>query len=227
MQKISSQAELLDLYNQSKTTLALRLTSEHDIKSVKKDILCCGGTGCHASEAQLLMDNLREEIKKNGLEADVRVIQTGCFGFCAQGPIVKVMPDNVFYVQVTPGDAKEIVEKHIVGKELVERLLFVDPMLKTRIQDYAKMSFYAKQKRIALRNCGLLNPEDITEYIAHESYQALAKAIFTMTPDQVRAKIRSDTLQVCLLPILTTPIHPEPTTKSKSQKMGLPWGSRG
>ena len=185
MQKISSQAELLDLYNQSKTTLALRLTSEHDIKSVKKDILCCGGTGCHASEAQLLMDNLREEIKKNGLEADVRVIQTGCFGFCAQGPIVKVMPDNVFYVQVTPGDAKEIVEKHIVGKELVERLLFVDPMLKTRVQDYAKMSFYAKQKRIALRNCGLLNPEDITEYIAHESYQALAKAIFTMTPDQV------------------------------------------
>ena len=185
MQKISSQAELLDLYNQSKTSLALRLTSEHDIKSVKKDILCCGGTGCHASEAQLLMDNLREEIKKNGLEADVRVIQTGCFGFCAQGPIVKVMPDNVFYVQVTPGDAKEIVEKHIVGKELVERLLFVDPMLKTRIQDYAKMSFYAKQKRIALRNCGLLNPEDITEYIAHESYQALAKAIFTMTPDQV------------------------------------------
>ena len=185
MQKISSQAELLDLYNQSKTTLALRLTSEHDIKSVKKDILCCGGTGCHASEAQLLMDNLREEIKKNGLEADVRVIQTGCFGFCAQGPIVKVMPDNVFYVQVTPGDAKEIVEKHIVGKELVERLLFVDPMLKNRIQDYAKMSFYAKQKRIALRNCGLLNPEDITEYIAHESYQALAKAIFTMTPDQV------------------------------------------
>ena len=125
MQKISSQAELLDLYNQSKTTLALRLTSEHDIKSVKKDILCCGGTGCHASEAQLLMDNLREEIKKNGLEADVRVIQTGCFGFCAQGPIVKVMPDNVFYVQVTPGDAKEIVEKHIVGKELVERLLGV------------------------------------------------------------------------------------------------------
>ena len=185
MQKISSQAELLDLYNQSKATLALRLTSEHDIKSVKKDILCCGGTGCHASEAQLLMDNLREEIKKNGLESDVRVIQTGCFGFCAQGPIVKVMPDNVFYVQVTPGDAKEIVEKHIVGKELVERLLFVDPMLKTRVQDYAKMSFYAKQKRIALRNCGLLNPEDITEYIAHESYQALAKAIFTMTPDQV------------------------------------------
>ena len=185
MKKITSQAELLEIYNQSKNMLALRLTSEHDIKSTKKDILCCGGTGCHASEAQQLMDNLRAEIKKNGLEADVKVVQTGCFGFCAQGPIVKVMPDNVFYVQVTPDDAKDIVEKHIVNKELVERLLFIDPMLKTRVQDYAKMSFYAKQERIALRNCGLLNPDDITEYIAHESYQALAKALFEMTPEQV------------------------------------------
>ena len=185
MKKITSQAELLDLYNQTKNSLALRLTNEHDIKSVKKDILCCGGTGCHASEAGTLMNNLREEIKKNGLEADVKVVQTGCFGFCAQGPIVKIMPDNVFYVQVTPDDAKEIVEKHIVGKELVERLLFIDPMLKTRVQDYAKMSFYAKQERIALRNCGLLNPDDITEYLAHESYQALAKALFEMTPEQV------------------------------------------
>ena len=185
MQKITSQAELLDLYNKSKSLLALRLTQEHDINSVKKDILCCGGTGCHASDAQQLIDNLKAEIKNNGLEADVKVVQTGCFGFCAQGPVVKIMPDNVFYVQVTPNDAKEIIEKHVVKKELVERLLFVEPMLKTRIHDYAQMSFYAKQERIALRNCGLLDPEDITEYIAHESYQALAKAIFTMTPDQV------------------------------------------
>ena len=185
MQKITSQAELLDLYNKSKSSLALRLTQEHDINSVKKDILCCGGTGCHASDAKQLIDNLKAEIKNNGLEADVKVVQTGCFGFCAQGPVVKIMPDNVFYVQVTPNDAKEIIEKHVVKKELVERLLFVEPMLKTRIHDYAQMSFYAKQERIALRNCGLLNPEDITEYIAHESYQALAKALFTMTPEQV------------------------------------------
>ena len=185
MQKITSQAELLDLYNKSKSSLALRLTQEHDINSVKKDILCCGGTGCHASDAKQLIDNLKAEIKNNGLEADVKVVQTGCFGFCAQGPVVKIMPDNVFYVQVTPNDAKEIIEKHVVKKELVERLLFVEPMLKTRIHDYAQMSFYAKQERIALRNCGLLDPEDITEYIAHESYQALAKALFTMTPEQV------------------------------------------
>ena len=185
MAKITSQAELLELYNQSKAKLALRLTNEHDIHSVKKEILCCGGTGCHASESLSLMQHLREEIRKNGLENDVKVVQTGCFGFCAQGPIVKVMPDNVFYVQVNPGDAREIVQKHIIGKELVEHLLFIDPMLKERIHDYEKMSFYAKQKRIALRNCGLLDPEDITEYIAHESYQGLAKALFEMTPDQV------------------------------------------
>ncbi|MBE6367647.1 MAG: NADH-quinone oxidoreductase subunit NuoF [Lentisphaerae bacterium] len=189
MEKITSQAALLEAYNKSKGMLALRLTSEHDIRSPKKEILCCGGTGCHASESLSLMQHLREEIRKYGLENDVKVVQTGCFGFCAQGPIVKIMPDNVFYVQVTPGNAREIIEKHIISKELVEDLLFIDPMLKERIQDYEKMSFYAKQKRIALRNCGLLNPEDINEYIAHESYQALAKALFEMTPEQVVQEI--------------------------------------
>ncbi|MBO5923313.1 MAG: NADH-quinone oxidoreductase subunit NuoF [Lentisphaeria bacterium] len=185
MKKITSQAALLELYNQSKAKLALRLTNNHDITSVKKEILCCGGTGCHSSESLSLMQHLREEIRKNGLENDVKVVQTGCFGFCAQGPIVKIMPDNVFYVQVNPGDAREIVHKHIIGKELVDHLLFIDPMLKERIHDYEKMSFYAKQKRIALRNCGLLDPEDITEYIAHESYQGLAKALFEKTPEEV------------------------------------------
>ena len=189
MKKITSQEELLALYNESKGLLAMRLTNEHDIHSSKKEILCCGGTGCHASESLSLMQHLREELRKYGLEKDVKVVQTGCFGFCAQGPIVKIMPDNVFYVQVMPEDAREIVQKHIISKELVERLLFVDPMLKERIHDYAKMSFYAKQERIALRNCGLLNPEDINEYIANGSYQALAKALFEMTPEQVVQEI--------------------------------------
>jgi NADH:ubiquinone oxidoreductase subunit F (NADH-binding)/(2Fe-2S) ferredoxin/NAD-dependent dihydropyrimidine dehydrogenase PreA subunit len=155
------------------------------LDSKKKDILCCGGTGCHASCAQEIMDNLTAAIKEAGLENDVRVIQTGCFGFCAQGPIVKVMPDNIFYVQVTPEDAKEIVEKHIVNHEPVERLLFVEPMLKESIRDYAKMSFYAKQSRISLRNCGLIDAESIDEYIANEGYMGLAKCLFDMTPDKV------------------------------------------
>ena len=185
MNKINSQEALMAAFNAAKGKLALRSTAEHDINSVKKDILCCGGTGCHASNAKELMENLNKYIKENGLENDVRVVQTGCFGFCAQGPIVKIMPDNVFYVQVTPDDAKEIVESHIVGKKMVERLLFVEPLLKERVQDYAKMSFYAKQQRISLRNCGLLNPEDIEEYIANDGYQALSKCLFNMSTDQV------------------------------------------
>ncbi|MBR2873650.1 MAG: NAD(P)H-dependent oxidoreductase subunit E, partial [Lentisphaeria bacterium] len=185
MNKITSQEALNSAYNAAKGQLALRCTAAHDINSVKKDILCCGGTGCHASNAKELMANLNKYIKENGLENDVRVVQTGCFGFCAQGPIVKIMPDNVFYVQVTPEDAKEIVESHIVGKKLVERLLFMEPLLKQRVQDYAKMSFYAKQERISLRNCGLLNPECIEEYIANEGYQALAKCLFKMKTDEV------------------------------------------
>ena len=184
MQKITNKADLMAAYEAAKGRLALRLAAG-DIGSKKKDILCCGGTGCHASSSNVLMDNLRAEIKAAGLEDDVRVIQTGCFGFCAQGPIVKVMPDNVFYVQVTPEDAKEIVAKHIVGHEVVERLLYVEPTLKEKIHDYAKMPFYAKQERIALRNCGLIEAENLEEYIANEGYQGLAKALTEMTPQQV------------------------------------------
>ena len=185
MNKINSKEALIAAYNDCKAQLYLRNGAAHDINSAKKEILCCGGTGCHASNSQELMSRMTELIKKNGLENDVKVVQTGCFGFCAQGPIVKIMPDNVFYVQVTPDDADEIIEKHVIGKQLIERLLFVEPLLKERVQDYAKMSFYAKQERIALRNCGLLDPEDISEYIANEGYQALAKCLFDMTPAAV------------------------------------------
>ena len=173
------------VYAACKGRLVLRNSTPHDIQSAKKEILCCSGTGCHASNSKELMANLEAAIAKHGLADDVKVVPTGCFGFCAQGPIVKVMPDNVFYVQVTPEDAEEIVEKHIVNHELVERLLFVEPLLKERVQDYAKMSFYAKQNRIALRNCGLTDPEKIEDYIAADGYLALSKCLFDMTPEQV------------------------------------------
>ncbi|MBO7298989.1 MAG: NADH-quinone oxidoreductase subunit NuoF [Kiritimatiellae bacterium] len=188
MSKLTSKADFMAKYEACKGLLALRVAGG-SLDSKKKDILCCGGTGCHASCAQEIMDNLTAAIKEAGLENDVRVIQTGCFGFCAQGPIVKVMPDNIFYVQVTPEDAKEIVEKHIVNHEPVERLLFVEPMLKESIRDYAKMSFYAKQSRISLRNCGLIDAESIDEYIANEGYMGLAKCLFDMTPDKVVQEI--------------------------------------
>ncbi len=185
MIKITSRKDLQALYEESKGKLALRCVSEHDINSPKKEIICCGGTGCHASNSRELIDALRRELAARGLDKDIRVIQSGCFGFCAQGPIVKVMPDNVFYVQVKPEDAAELVEKHMANHELVERLLFVEPLLKERVHDYARMSFYATQMRIALRNCGLLDPEDISEYIANQGYQALAKCLFDMTPESV------------------------------------------
>ena len=184
MNKISTKADLLAVYEVAKGNLTKRLVAGK-IDSVKKDILCCGGTGCHASNSNVLMENLRAEIKAAGLENDVKVIQTGCFGFCAQGPIVKIMPDNVFYVQVTPEDAKEIVEKHVKGHQIVERLLYVEPTLKEAIHDYAKMPFYAKQMRISLRNCGLIDAESIEEYIANEGYQGLAKAVCEMKPADV------------------------------------------
>ena len=184
MNPIKTKADLMAAYEAAKGRLALRLAAG-SIDSKKKDIVCCGGTGCHASNSQQLMANLREEIKKAGLENDVRVIQSGCFGFCAQGPIVKVMPDNVFYVQVKPEDAAEIVESHLAGHKVVERLLYVEPTLKAKIDDYAKMPFYAKQERIALRNCGLIEAENLEEYIANEGYQGLAKALTEMTPAEV------------------------------------------
>ena len=179
MNTIKTKADLLTVYESAKSNLVKRLVAGK-IDAEKKDILCCGGTGCHASSSNVLIENLRAEIKAAGLESDVKVIQTGCFGFCAQGPIVKIMPDNVFYVQVTPEDAKEIVEKHIKGHQIVERLLYVEPTLKEAIHDYAKMPFYAKQHRISLRNCGLIDAESIEEYIAHEGYQGLAKAVCDM-----------------------------------------------
>ena len=184
MSKLTSKEEFMAKFDSCKGLLALRVAGG-SLDSKKKDILCCGGTGCHASCAQEIMDNLRAEIKAAGLENDVNVVQTGCFGFCAQGPIVKVMPDNIFYVQVKPEDAAEIVTKHIVNHEPVERLLFVEPMLKQAIHDYAQMSFYAKQSRIALRNCGLIDPEMIEDYIANDGYLGLTKCLFEMTPDQV------------------------------------------
>ena len=184
MNKISNKADLLAAYEAAKGNLTKRLVAGK-IDSVKKDILCCGGTGCHASSSNVLIENIRAEIKAAGLENDVKVIQTGCFGFCAQGPIVKIMPDNVFYVQVTPEDAKEIIEKHVKGHQIVERLLYVEPTLKEAIHDYAKMPFYAKQMRISLRNCGLIDAESIEEYIANEGYQGLAKAVCEMKPADV------------------------------------------
>ena len=142
------------------------------------------------------MDDLKEEIEKAGLSDHAMVHLTGCFGFCAMGPIVKVYPDNVFYVHVKPEDANEIVQSHIANNQVVERLLFEEPALNhQKVQKHEDMAFYKKQLRIALRNCGHINPEDITEYIANDGYLALAKCLEEMTPQEVIEEMKKSGLR--------------------------------
>ncbi len=147
-------------------------------------ILVCGGTGCKASQSELIKKNFQNQLTELGLEEDIQVIHTGCFGFCEKGPIVKVQPDNTFYVSVSPEDTKEIIEEHLVKGRKVERLLYKDPTTKTRIVESKNMDFYKKQIRIALRNCGFINPDNIEEYVANDGYEALATCLGEMTPEE-------------------------------------------
>ena len=140
-------------------------------------LLVCGGTGCFASESKQIIQNLRDELKNKGLENEVQVVTTGCFGFCEKGPIVKVMPDNTFYTEVKPSDAQKIVEEHIIKGRKVTDLLYTDPSNKEHISDSKHMGFYKKQIRIALRNCGFIDPENIEEYVSRDGYQALGKCL--------------------------------------------------
>ena len=151
----------------------------------RMQLLVCGGTGCSDLHGEAVLDNLKLEIEANALENDIHVVKTGCFGLCKLGPIVKVMPDDVVYTQVTPEDAKEIVEEHVIKGRKLERLLYKDPATGKAQSVSSQMSAYKKQLRIVLRNCGIIDPENIEEAIAHDAYEALARVLTEMTPDQV------------------------------------------
>ena len=150
----------------------------------KYHILICGGTGCHASQSEKIIENFKQTLASKGLDNEVQVVQTGCFGFCEKGPIVKLLPDNTFYVQVKPEDVEEIINEHIIKGRKVERLLYIDPKTQEHKTDSKHMGFYKKQMRIALRNCGFINPENIDEYIAREGYEALAKVLEDNDPQK-------------------------------------------
>ncbi len=160
----------------------------------KNYILVCGGTGCESNKADEIYGAFIRQLKAEGLERDAQVVKTGCFGFCEKGPIVKVLPDEAFYVQVTPGDVPEIIAEHIVKGRPVERLIYNNDESKkrTRIDD---LDFYQKQFRIVLRNCGFINPENIDEYIARDGYAGLEKALFAMTPDGVVEELKKSGLR--------------------------------
>lgn len=149
----------------------------HQKAGYSKYLHVCGGTGCHAAQSKSLDVNLKEIVDDKGLANSVKVVTTGCFGFCEKGPIVKVMPDNTFYTEVKPTDAREIIEEHILKGRKVERLFYTDPLTNEKVSDSGEMGFYKKQHRIALRNCGLINPEDIHDYIENDGYQALGKVM--------------------------------------------------
>ncbi|MBN2613727.1 MAG: NADH-quinone oxidoreductase subunit NuoF [Bacteroidales bacterium] len=148
----------------------------------KLHLLVCGGTGCKASQSELIYENLKKEIGNEGLSDFAQVVRTGCFGFCEKGPIVKIIPDNTFYTQVKPEDAKEIVAEHIVKGRKVERLLYTDPVAKKTAGSTREIGFYKKQVRIALRNCGIIDPENIGEYISRDGYEALGKVLTELSP---------------------------------------------
>jgi len=153
--------------------------------TVRSHIMVCGGTGCVSSDSEKLITLFKEKLSSVDYDKEVNVIRTGCFGFCGQGPIVKIHPDNVFYVQVKLDDVDEIVEEHIIKGRIVKRLLYEEPFYKRKVQSTSKMDFYKKQYRIALRNCGIINPEEIEEYIAYDGYEALGKALLEMSAEEV------------------------------------------
>ncbi len=148
-------------------------------------VLVCGGTGCTSSHSGELIDALNENIKAKGLEDEVQVVRTGCFGLCALGPIMIVYPEGCFYSEVKKEDIPEIVEEHLLKGRIVKRLLYSETVTEEAVKPLNETNFYKKQHRVALRNCGVINPEDIEEYIAYDGYRALAKALTEMTPDEV------------------------------------------
>lgn len=151
---------------------------------MNKKILICGGTGCLSSKSKDIKENLEKELKERNIN-DVEVVLTGCFGFCEKGPIVKVVPANNFYIEVKSEDAKEIVEIDIIGDKKVERILYKDPVSQEAILDYKKMNFYQKQERRVLKNCGVIDPENIDDFLRNDGYKAAEKAISEMTKEFV------------------------------------------
>ena len=176
---------------EKRVELDLRKNTKADTR--EKHILVCQGTGCTSSKSPQILDNFKKIIEEKGIK-NVRVIKTGCFGLCAKGPIVIIRPEDTFYAQVTPEDCEEIIQSHIVEGKVVERLLCKD-IDGTKVTKLDDLTFYKKQKRIALKNCGVINPEDIDEYIAFDGYRALGRVLFEMDYDEVIETIEKSGLR--------------------------------
>ena len=151
----------------------------------RSHILVCGGTGCTSSGSARIVTAFEKELATAGLDKEVKVIKTGCFGLCALGPIVVVYPEGAFYSQVKPEDIPEIVEEHLLKGRIVKRLLYSETVQEDTVKSLGETDFYKKQRRVALKNCGVIDPENINEYIAYDGYMALGKVLSEMTPEEV------------------------------------------
>ena len=190
MSKIASFEELKALQAEERAKIVVRDgQAPNPANLAKHHVLVCAGTGCSSSDSMEVMAALEKQLAEAGLSAEIDVVKTGCFGFCSLGPIMVVYPEGTFYTHVKVSDVPEIVESHFKGGQLVERLLYEVPGTGTKATNMSSIPFFQKQKRVALRNCGTINPENIGEAIAHGAYQGLGKALTTMTPAEVVAEV--------------------------------------
>ena len=184
---MKTRKELHQIREEKRKELDLRVNTKADTR--EKHILVCQGTGCTSSKSPQILEAFKRILKEKQIK-NVRVIKTGCFGLCAKGPIVIIRPEDTFYAMVKPEDCEEIVQTHIVEGNKVERLLAKD-IDGTKVNSLDDLNFYKKQKRIALKNCGVINPEEIDEYLAFDGYLALEKVLTEMTPDEVIEEIKA------------------------------------
>lgn len=194
MLKIDSYNQLLETYEQDRTLLDSR-EGRTDVAAGGRMVMVCTGTGCQASNSMKIVSEFNRLIQEHGLEGSLHASLSGCFGFCEKGPIVKVFPDNVFYVHVKPEDVIEIFEQHLLRNQKVQRLLYEDPKIKEKVDTADHIDFYRRQQRVALRNCGLINPEKIDEYIGNQGFQALGKILNGMSSADVIAEMKRSGLR--------------------------------
>ena len=190
MNKITSFEELKALQSADRAKIAVRDGQAPGAANLARHhVMICAGTGCSSSNSMLVKEALEKQLVEAGLDKEIDVVQTGCFGFCSLGPIMVVYPEGTFYHHVKVEDVAEIVETHLKGGQLVERLLYDIPGQNKKAPDMSHIPFFQKQKRVALRNCGTIDPENIGEAIAHNAYQGLGKALTEMTPAEVIAEV--------------------------------------
>ena len=165
------------------------------MKHIRSHVLVCGGTGCASSGSNKVMELLKQELEQKGLASEVKVVETGCHGFCEMGPIMIIYPEGTFYCRVQPEDVPEIVDVHLYKGRIVNRLLYREPISHEMIPNFEHMQFYKKQKRRILTNCGHINPEIIEEYIAVGGYAAVGKALTEMKPEEVIDEVKKSGLR--------------------------------